>query len=120
MGGLEQRLATYMVRSSMALQPSDARLAGSMPHTRRQYILEDDYLNALAAGLSNGDLSGLLDTAIRAAGPPSSRGASSSRFLAQQLSLVLPGDLQQPDGAEIAPSVSGISLGRGGGLVRGW
>ncbi len=107
MGGLEQRLATYMVDIN-GLQPSDARLAGINAPYAHTYILEDAYLNALAAGLSNGDLSGLPDTQSE------QRDAIIAwrvqlEVLAQQLSLVLPGDLQQAGRGEIAPSVSGSS-----------
>jgi hypothetical protein len=90
------------------LQPSDAMLAGINAPQAHTYILEDAYLNALATGLSNGDLSGLPDTQSE------QRDAIIEwrvqlEVLAQQLSLVLPADFQQAGRGEIAPSVSGSS-----------
>jgi hypothetical protein len=107
MGRLEQSFARYMVEIN-GLQPSDAMLAGINAPYAHTYILEDAYLNALAAGLSNGDLPGLPDTQSE------QRDAIIEwrvqlEVLAQQLSLALPADFQQAGRGEIAPSVSGSS-----------
>lgn len=107
MGRLEQSFARYMVEIN-GLQPSDAMLAAINAPYAHTYILEDAYLNALASGLSNGDLSSLPDTQSE------QRDAIIEwrvqlELLAQQLSLALPADLQQAGRGEMAPSVSGSS-----------
>lgn len=107
MGRLEQSFAVYMVDIN-ALERANATLTGINAPYAHTYILEDAYLNALVAAMPDGDFAGLPDTQSE------QRDAIIEwrvrlEVLGQQLSVVLPPDLQQAGRGEIAPAVSGSS-----------
>jgi hypothetical protein len=105
MGGLERRFAEYAVRVA-AIQPATPRLRTLHALYAHTYVLEDSYLNALVAGLHDGDLDGLPDTQNdqRAAIIQWRFGLT---VLARRTGVTLPADLQQAGRGEVAPSPRG-------------
>lgn len=102
---LEERFAGYTVAIN-ALRPPDAtlrRLNAGYAHT---YLLEDNYLSALAAALPDGDFDGLPDTqnAQRLA---IIEWRTRLQEVADALGVRLPSDIQQAGRGEIAPTPSG-------------
>jgi hypothetical protein len=102
---LEERFAAYAV-SINALRPPDAtlrRLNAAYAHT---YLLEDNYLSALAAALPGAEFDGLPHTqnAQRLA---IIEWRTRLQELADALGVRLPSDIQQAGRGEIAPSPSG-------------
>jgi hypothetical protein len=105
MGALERRFAAYTV-DIQAIRPATVALRALQAEYAHTYILEDAYLNALVAGLAQGDPSNLPDTqaAQRAAIIDWRIGLT---LLARRSAVALPGDLQQAGRGEIAPSPGG-------------
>jgi hypothetical protein len=105
MRALEQRFAAYTVDVA-AVDPPTAELRALNAGYADTYVLEDAYLSALAAGLANGELTGLPTTqaAQRAA---IIRWRTDLTVLARAADAPLPADLQQAGRGEIAPSPNG-------------
>jgi hypothetical protein len=107
MGALEQAFETDTVDIN-ALQPSDPTLAAINAPYAHTFILEDSYLNALASGMAEDNVSNLPNT------QSDQRAAIIEwrvqlEILGRKLGVSLPPDLQQAGRGEIAPSVSGGS-----------
>ena len=105
MGALERRFAAYAVdiAAIAPAAPALRRLHAVYAHT---YILEDAYLSALAAGLTERQLDHLPDTqaAQRAAIIEWRTGLA---VLARHAGIALPADLDQAGRGEIAPAPGG-------------
>jgi hypothetical protein len=102
MGALERRFAGYAVEIA-AIEPSTPQLRALHALYAHTYVLEDSYLNALVAGLHDGNLEHLPDTqnGQRAAIIQWRFGLT---VLAHRTGLTLPADLQQAGRGEVAPS----------------
>jgi hypothetical protein len=105
MDRLERRFASYALDVA-ALTPSTAALRRLNSGYAATYVLEDSYLSALVAGLTDGALGDLPDTQAeqRAAIIRWRIGLS---VLARAAGASLPPDLQQAGRGEIAPSLDG-------------
>jgi len=105
MDALERRFAAYAVQIA-GVNPLDAELRSLNVPYAETYVLEDSYLAALVAGISNGNLRDLPDTqaAQRAA---IIRWRTRLTVLAARVHARLPLDLQQAGRGEIAPSPFG-------------
>ncbi len=105
MGALERRFAEYAVDIA-AIEPATPQLRALHAPYAHTYVLEDSYLNALVAGLREGDVEHLPNT------QNDQRAAIIQwRFaltvLARRLGVTLPADLQQAGRGEVAPSPQG-------------
>jgi hypothetical protein len=102
MGALERQFAGYAVQIT-AIEPATPRLRALHAVYAHTYVLEDSYLNALVAGLHQGDVEHLPDTQNdqRAAIIQWRFGLT---VLARKLGATLPADLQQAGRGEVAPS----------------
>jgi hypothetical protein len=105
MGRLELRFAAYAVDVA-AIDPPTAQLRALHAGYAATYVLEDSYLSALVAGLTDGELSDLPNTQAeqRAA---IIRWRIGLTVLARAAHAPLPADLQQAGRGEIAPSPDG-------------
>jgi hypothetical protein len=105
MGALERKFAGYAVQIT-AIEPATPQLRGLHAAYAHTYVLEDSYLNALVAGLHEGDVEHLPNTQNdqRAAIIQWRFGLT---VLARRLGVALPADLQQAGRGEVAPSPGG-------------
>jgi hypothetical protein len=105
MDRLERRFAADMVEVA-AIEPATKELRQLHAAYAQTYVLEDAYLSALVAGLSQRDLGNLPNTqaAQRAAIIGWRTGLT---VLARKSRVALPADLQQAGRGEIAPAPSG-------------
>jgi hypothetical protein len=105
MGRLERRFAAYTVQVA-AIEPATPELGKLHAAYAQTYVLEDAYLSALAAGLSQRDLGNLPNTqAAQRAAIISWRTALT--VLARKSRVALSADLQQAGRGEIAPAPGG-------------
>jgi hypothetical protein len=105
MAALERRFAEYAVEIA-AIEPTTPQLRALHALYAHTYVLEDSYLNALVAGLHNGDVEHLPNTQNdqRAAIIQWRFGLT---VLARRVGVTLPADLQQAGRGEVAPSPEG-------------
>jgi hypothetical protein len=105
MGVLERRFADYSVDIA-GIEPATPRLRALHALYAHTYVLEDSYLNALVAGLHDGQLDDL-------PGTQNDQRATIIQWrfgltvLARKTGLKLPADLQQAGRGEVAPSPGG-------------
>lgn len=99
---LERRFAAYTVQVA-AIKPATPELRNLHAGYANTYVLEDAYLSALVAGLSQHDLGNLPNTqAAQRAAIIGWRTALT--VLAGESGVALPADLQQAGRGEIAPT----------------
>jgi hypothetical protein len=104
-GALERRFSNYAVEVA-TIDASSRQLRALNRAYAETYVLEDAYLSALTAGLTDGELDDLPNTqAVQRAAII--RWRIGLTVLAQAVGASLPVDLQQAGRGEIAPSLHG-------------
>jgi hypothetical protein len=102
MGALERRFAAYSVQIA-EIKPTVSPLRTLQAEYAGTYVLEDAYLSALTSGLGEDDFDQLPDTQA-AQRATIIRWRIGLEVMAKEVSVSLPGDLQQAGRGEIAPS----------------